>query len=201
MVAYPEKASSYASGNLWNGGLRKGSAQDTHALLPALVAVFIQKRRAADALGRAAGVSLEQGPVVGADERFAVVQPFDFLLEAFDFLAQAELRLEADSSSDRFYASEIYRLFGDAYLRSGKSVIRAEQYILKGLAIAREQGSRSFQLRCLSSACDMDGSPHIGTYRSQLAELYLSFSEGFDTADLVKASERCRVPAAAQSSA
>jgi class 3 adenylate cyclase/tetratricopeptide (TPR) repeat protein len=117
---------------------------------------------------------------------------------ALDFLSQAELRLEAESSSDRFYASEIYRLFGDAYLRSGNDVTRAEQYILKGLAIAREQGSRSFQLRLLSSACDLDGSPHIDSYRQQLAELYLSFSEGFDTADLVKASERCGIPAAAQ---
>jgi tetratricopeptide (TPR) repeat protein len=121
--------------------------------------------------------------------------------QAFDFLRQAELRLEAESSSDRFYASEIYRLFGDAYLRSGNDVTRAEQYVLKGLAIAREQGSRSFQLRLLSSACDLDSSPHIDSYRRQLAELYPSFSEGFDTADLIKASERCGVPAAAQSRA
>ncbi|MEJ0079199.1 MAG: AAA family ATPase [Alphaproteobacteria bacterium] len=121
--------------------------------------------------------------------------------QAFDFLSQAELRLEAESNSDRFCASEIYRLFGEAYLRSGKSVTQAEQYILKGLAIAREQGSRSFQLRLLSTACDLDRSPHIDSYRRQLGELYLSFSEGFDTADLVKARERCSIPAAAQSSA
>ena len=121
--------------------------------------------------------------------------------QAFDFLSQAEQRLEAGNSSDRFYASEICRLFGDAHLRSGKDVIRAEQYVLKGLAIACEQGARSFQLRLLSSACDLDGSPHIDSYRRQLAELYQSFSEGFDTADLVKASERCRIPAAAQSRA
>jgi tetratricopeptide (TPR) repeat protein len=124
--------------------------------------------------------------------------------QALDFLRQAEVRLETGSNSDRFYgfyASEIYRLFGDAYLRSGNDVTRAEQYFLKGLAIAREQGSRSFQLRLLSSACDLDRSPHIDSYRRQLAELYLSFSEGFDTADLVKASERCGIPAAAQSRA
>jgi len=120
--------------------------------------------------------------------------------QAFDFLNQAELRLEAESRSDRFYASEIYRLFGEAYLRSGRDVARAEQYLLKGLAIAREQGSRSFQLRLLSSACDLK-SPHTDSYRRQLAELYLSFSEGFDTADLIRASERCRLPAVARSSA
>jgi len=121
--------------------------------------------------------------------------------QAFDFLGQAELRLQAENSSDRFYASEIYRLYGDAYLRSGEDVTRAEQYILKGLAIAREQGSRSFQLRLLSSACDLIRSPHIDSYRRQLAELYLSFSEGFDTADLLKARDRCRIPAPAQSGA
>jgi hypothetical protein len=121
--------------------------------------------------------------------------------QALDFLSQAELRLETESNSDRFYASEIYRLFGEAYLRSGKDAALAEQNILKGLAIANGQGARSFQLRLLSSACDLDGSPHIDSYRRQLAELYLSFTEGFDTADLVRASERCRLPAAAQSSA
>jgi tetratricopeptide (TPR) repeat protein len=118
--------------------------------------------------------------------------------QALGFLAQAELRLDTERSPDRFYASEVYRLFGDAYLRSGKDVARAEQYVLKGLAIAREQGSRSFQLKLLSSACDLDGSPHIDAYREQLAELCQSFSEGFDTADLMKAREKCKISTAAQ---
>jgi predicted ATPase/class 3 adenylate cyclase len=121
--------------------------------------------------------------------------------QAFDFLNQAELRLEAESGSDRFYASEICRLFGEAYLRSRYDIHRAEQYILKGLTIARMQGSRSFQLRLLSSACDLDGAQHVGSYRKQLEELYLSFSEGFDTADLVRARERCGIPAPARASA
>lgn len=120
--------------------------------------------------------------------------------QAFDFLRQAEQKLEA-GNTDLFYASEIFRLFGEVHLRSDKDMIRAEQYIAKGLAIAREQQARSFQLRLLSSACDLDGSPHIESYRRQLAEVYFSFSEGFDTADLVKASERCRTPAAARSGA
>ena len=67
--------------------------------------------------------------------------------QAFDFLSQAEPRLESERGSDRFYASEIYRLFGEANLRSGKDVARAEQYFSQGLAIAREQGSKSFELR------------------------------------------------------
>jgi class 3 adenylate cyclase/tetratricopeptide (TPR) repeat protein len=121
--------------------------------------------------------------------------------QAFDFLRQAELRLEAERGSERFYASEIYRLFGEAYRQSGKDTTRAEQYFQKGLAVAREQGARSFELRLLSSACDLEESPNIDSYRRQLADLYLSFSEGFDTADLVKASERCRTLTAAKSSA
>ena len=112
--------------------------------------------------------------------------------QAFDFLSQAEPRLESERDSDRFYASEIYRLFGEANLRSGNDVARAEQYFSQGLAIAREQGSKSFELRLLSSACDLEESPHIDAFRKQLAELYLTFGEGFDTADLVKAGERCR---------
>ena len=70
--------------------------------------------------------------------------------QAFDFLSQAEQRLESERDSDRFYASEIYRLFGEANLRSGKDVARAEQYFSQGLAIAREQGSKSFELRLLN---------------------------------------------------
>jgi predicted ATPase len=120
--------------------------------------------------------------------------------QALDFLNQAELRLKAESNSDRFYESEICRLFGEAYLRSGKDVILAEKNILKGLSIARGQGSRSFQLRLLMSACDLDGSPNIESYRRQLAELYLSFTEGFDTLDLRRAREKCEIRAAAQSS-
>src|SRR4051812_16348093 len=119
--------------------------------------------------------------------------------QALDFLNQAELRLKAESNSDRFYESEICRLFGEAYLRSGKDVILAEKNILKGLSIARAQGSRSFQLRLLMSACDLDGSLSIESYRRQLAELYLSFTEGFDTLDLRRAREKCEIRAAAQS--
>src|SRR5262249_57123615 len=37
--------------------------------------------------------------------------------QAFDFLAEAQLRLDAENS-ERFYAAGIYRLLGETYLRS-----------------------------------------------------------------------------------
>src|SRR5215472_6805271 len=58
--------------------------------------------------------------------------------QAFDFLEQAQLRLD-EEDSEHFYAAEIYRLLGETYLRSRRELDRAERCFCKGLEIAREQ--------------------------------------------------------------
>ena len=112
--------------------------------------------------------------------------------QAFDFLNQALLRLD-EENSERFYAAEIYRLLGETYLRSRQDLDQAERYFCKGLAVACEQKAKSLELKLRMSLYDLhelrQGS---GEHRSQLAEIYGFFSEGFDTADLIMAKARLR---------
>src|SRR5215471_1415543 len=107
--------------------------------------------------------------------------------EAFDFLEQARLRLD-DKNSELFYAAEIYRLLGETYLRLNQNRDQAKHFFSKGLNIAREQQAKSFELRLCLSICDLyERGENADKHRSVLGQIYGSFSEGFDTADLVKA--------------
>jgi class 3 adenylate cyclase/predicted ATPase len=107
--------------------------------------------------------------------------------QALDFLNDAQARID-DGNSERFYAAEIYRLLGEAYLRSGQNMDQAKHYFYKSLKIAREQKAKSLELRVCLSICDLyDTTEHADKHRSELGDIYGSFSEGFDTADLVRA--------------
>jgi predicted ATPase len=112
--------------------------------------------------------------------------------QAFDFLDQAKFRLD-DENSERFYAAEIYRLLGETYLRSHQDLNQAERYLCKGLKVAREQKAKSLELRLCVSLYDLYELRQNGDkYRSQLGEIYRSFSEGFNTTDLVRAKARLK---------
>jgi len=112
--------------------------------------------------------------------------------QAFDFLDQAQLRLDQENS-ERYYAAEIYRLLGEAYLRSRQDLDQAERYLCKGLTVAREQKAKSLELKLCMSIHDLyELRHHADTYRPQLGEIYGSFSEGFDTTDLVRAKARLK---------
>ncbi|WP_439357022.1 AAA family ATPase [Bradyrhizobium sp. DASA03007] len=110
--------------------------------------------------------------------------------KALDFLKQAQLRLNAENS-ESFYAAEIYRLFAEAYLRSNQDLDQAEYYFSKGFEVAREQKAKSLELRLCLSMCGLSELRHnADKCRSQLAEIYRSFSEGFETPDLARAKAR-----------
>jgi len=112
--------------------------------------------------------------------------------QAFEFLNQAELRLD-DENSERFYAAEIYRLLGETHLRSRRDLDQADRCFCKGLKVAREQKARSLELRLCASLYDLYELKQSGDqYRRQLGEIYASFTEGFDTKDLVTAKRRLR---------
>ena len=97
------------------------------------------------------------------------------------------MRLE-EENSERFYAAEIYRLLGEAYLRSDQDLDQAEHFFVKGLKVAREQKAKFFELKLCVSIYDLyDLRLNADKYHSQLGEIYQFFSEGFDTADLVRA--------------
>ena len=110
--------------------------------------------------------------------------------KAFECLEQARLRLDAENS-ERYYAAEIYRLLGETYLRSRQDLDLAEQFLSKGLEIARQQNAKSLELRVCLSLCDLyELRRSTNKYRSQLGDIYAFFSEGFDTDDLVRAKAR-----------
>jgi predicted ATPase/class 3 adenylate cyclase len=110
--------------------------------------------------------------------------------QAFDFLQQAQSRFEADKS-ERFYAAEIYRLVGEAYLRSRQDLDEAERCFAKGLKLAREQEAKSLELRLCASMYDLFlVLGKADQYRPRLGQVIGSFSEGFDTADVVGAKAR-----------
>ena len=112
--------------------------------------------------------------------------------QAFDFLDQAQLRLD-EENSERFYAAEIYRLLGETYLRSHQDLDQAERYLRKGLKVAREQKAKSLELKLCVSIYDLyELRQSADKYRSQLGKIYGSFSEGFDTTDLVRAKARLK---------
>jgi predicted ATPase len=110
--------------------------------------------------------------------------------QAFDFLDQAQSRLD-EHNSEQFYAAEIYRLLGETYLRSHQDLDQAEHYFCKGLRIAREQKAKSLELKLCVSIYDLyELRQNADKYRPQLGEIYGFFSEGFETADLVRAKTR-----------
>ena len=96
-------------------------------------------------------------------------------------------------TTERFYAAEIHRLLGETYLRSNRNLDQAEHYFSKGLKVAREQNAKSLELRLCLSMCDLyDLRQNTDKCRSQLGEIYGSFSEGFDTTDLLRANVRLK---------
>jgi predicted ATPase len=112
--------------------------------------------------------------------------------QAREFLGQVQSRLD-EEDTERFYAAEMYRLLGETYLRSNQNLDQAEHYFSKGLKVAREQKARSLELKLCLSLCDLyDLTQGTDKGRSQLDEIYGFFSEGFGTADLVRAKARLK---------
>jgi predicted ATPase/class 3 adenylate cyclase len=110
--------------------------------------------------------------------------------EALDFLEQAQSRLDHEQC-ERFYAAEIYRLLGEAHLLLHKDPDQAERWFRKGLQVAREQKAKSLELKLCLAMCDLhEMRQDAGEYRSDLEAAYRNFTEGFDTADLVRARAR-----------
>ncbi len=110
--------------------------------------------------------------------------------QALEFLEQAQLRLE-EEGAECFYAAEIYRLRGETYLRSNQNLDQAQHYFSQGLEVARGQKAKSLELKLCLSICELhDLGKSADKCRSQLSKVYESFSEGFDTADLVRAKAR-----------
>ena len=89
--------------------------------------------------------------------------------------------------NERIYEAEIHRVQGEL-LRSMQKVSAAEDSFSKGLAVARRQSAKLFELRAAISLARLwrsQGKPRQA--RELLAPVYGWFTEGFDTLDLKEA--------------
>jgi predicted ATPase len=92
----------------------------------------------------------------------------------------------AAASGVRGWDAEIHRLRGELTARLPyPDPAKAEDSFRTALAIAREQGTRGYELRAATSLARLrDDQGRRGEARDLLAPLYGSFTEGFDTTDL-----------------
>jgi predicted ATPase len=91
-----------------------------------------------------------------------------------------------NKTNERWCQAELYRVEGDLLLlRTGANEDEAEGSIRKAITTAREQRSRSFELRAtMSLARLLRDTGRRDEARAMLADIYNWFTEGFDTADL-----------------
>jgi class 3 adenylate cyclase/tetratricopeptide (TPR) repeat protein/ABC-type transport system involved in cytochrome c biogenesis ATPase subunit len=93
----------------------------------------------------------------------------------------------AETSNERFFAAELFRLQGKMLSVLGRRN-EAEAALRQALTIARQQRARWWELRSASSLathlCEEGKHPEA---RSFLESVYRSFDEGFDTRDLTEA--------------
>jgi len=96
---------------------------------------------------------------------------------------------QAAASGERGWNAEIHRLCGELTARLPyPDPAKAEESFRTALAIAREQGTRGYELRAATSLARLwREQGRRGEARDLLAPLYGSFTEGFDTADLKEA--------------
>jgi class 3 adenylate cyclase/tetratricopeptide (TPR) repeat protein len=81
--------------------------------------------------------------------------------------------------------AELHRLRGEALLAGAGTPSEAEVAIENGIAVARRQNAKSWELRCAMSLARLrrqQGRPQGAA--ALLAPIYAWFTEGFDTADL-----------------
>jgi len=96
---------------------------------------------------------------------------------------------EVETTKERWYEAEINRIAGEVTLKSPEpDATKAESYFDGALRVARQQRSKSWELRAAMSMARLwrsQGKPQQA--RELLAPVYGWFTEGFDTLDLKEA--------------
>jgi hypothetical protein len=95
----------------------------------------------------------------------------------------------SESTGERWCMAELLRIKGEPLLSPGApDRSAAEEYFRQALEQARRQGALSWELRIGLSLCRLTVTQGRGDEgRRELASIYDSFTEGFDTADLIAA--------------
>jgi predicted ATPase/DNA-binding XRE family transcriptional regulator/energy-coupling factor transporter ATP-binding protein EcfA2 len=102
------------------------------------------------------------------------------------------------STGESYYEAEIYRLKGERLVTQARErrVDAASTCFEQSLAIARQQGALSLELRAAMSLARLHGGPAQSTIaRNVLLPVYERFQEGFDTLDLREARSLLGLPA------
>lgn len=96
----------------------------------------------------------------------------------------------SESTGERHYQSELYRLKGERLLTRAREhgIEAASTCFEQSLAIARQQGALSLELRATMSLARLPhGRPRSAVLRDLILPVYERFDEGFDTLDLREA--------------
>jgi adenylate cyclase len=90
-----------------------------------------------------------------------------------------------DRTAEHSYEAELYRLKGELWLEGGGKESEAEQCFQQAIGIARQQSAKTFELRAATSLARLwQQHGRQSEAHAALTEMYDSFIEGFDTADL-----------------
>jgi predicted ATPase len=94
----------------------------------------------------------------------------------------------AAQTGQLFFDADLHRLDADLFLATGAEAHEVAARYQRALAIAREQGARSFELRAATSLARLlRDQGKRAEARDLLAPIYGWFTEGFDTRDLIEA--------------
>jgi predicted ATPase len=100
-----------------------------------------------------------------------------------------EAMTAVETTKENWYEAEINRVAGEIALLSPEpDATKAEAYLERALAVAREQQAKSWELRAaMSMARLLCAQGRRDEARDLLAPVYGWFTEGFDTLDLKQA--------------
>jgi predicted ATPase len=93
----------------------------------------------------------------------------------------------SEQTSQGYWDAELHRLKGELLLRDPETQHDAERHLRVALELSRAQKARMLELRAAISLCRLARSREERGDRGVLAALYGSFTEGFDTPELVEA--------------
>jgi predicted ATPase len=105
--------------------------------------------------------------------------------DAWNSIDEATTAIE--STKDRCYEAEVYRVAGEISL-SGSDTVKSQAYFERALSAARQQQAKSWELRAAMSMARLwrDQGKRDEAHEL-LAPVYGWFTEGFDTLDLKEA--------------
>ncbi|HEX4948909.1 MAG TPA: protein kinase [Blastocatellia bacterium] len=101
------------------------------------------------------------------------------------FAALAEAQAAVEQSQERWWAAELHRVRGELLQQRGGAAAEVEISLQQAIALAREQGAKSLELRAAMSLAQWwQQQGRRSEARQMLAAVYDEFTEGFDTPDL-----------------